>query len=406
MVAFGKRSFPFFNMTLGLGFILLISYSLFHFAFNIFRSSLNSLSRRLKELILAAVAPEEDLSSYQLFVTGHSLGGALATLFATDIAEFGMDAGRGLPQLEPSEPWWSSVVSLFSSNKDEKAYAAMDRPPPRPKLLKLYSLGSPRVGNEMFVKKFSSLCRSGKLDEAYRVVNGADVVARLPRSVNFLLKIGYDHCGATALISLPKAKVENETVSGNNTSSSSDVDVPLIWVEGESDDSLCPVRDGTPLTSPLGEGMLLGDLFSAVMKADEENKEADKVEVSLKYISKLGEKAGKISKNVADRFQTMTATDLTSIFGIDKKYAEREAAIIQSIVSGDAISHHLEDEYYSAMGRACGFIARVGEPLIPIRDSGEWQQEMESLNEIDLQYGQTTDNFRNASNAEFDYLNV
>jgi hypothetical protein len=144
---------------------------------------------------------------------------------------------------------------------------------------------------------------------------------------------------------------------------------------------MCPVRDGTPLTSPLGEGMLLGDLFSAVMKAEEENKDADKVDVSLNYISKLGEKAGKISKTVAERFQTMTATDLTSIFGIDKKYAEREAAIIQSILSGEAIAHHLEDEYYSAMGRACGFIARVGEPLIAIKDSDEWQQEMENLSQ-------------------------
>jgi len=302
-------------------------------------------------------------------------------LFATDVAEFGMDAGRGLPQLEPSEPWWGSLLSLFASNKDERAFATTDRPPPRPKTLKLYSFGSPRVGNEIFVKKFSSLCKSGKLNEAYRVVNGADVVARLPRSVNFLLKIGYDHCGATALVSLPKVKELNETIPGNNTNISNIADVPLIWVEGESDDSMCPVRDGTPLTSPLGEGMLLGDLFSAVMKAEEENKDADKVDVSLNYISKLGEKAGKISKTVAERFQTMTATDLTSIFGIDKKYAEREAAIIQSILSGEAIAHHLEDEYYSAMGRACGFIARVGEPLIAIKDSDEWQQEMENLSQ-------------------------
>ena len=28
---------------------------------------------------------------------GHSLGGALATLFVADVGEFGVDAGRGLP---------------------------------------------------------------------------------------------------------------------------------------------------------------------------------------------------------------------------------------------------------------------------------------------------------------------
>lgn len=59
-----------------------------------FRSSLNSISRRLKELIIAAVPPEHDLSMYDVVITGHSLGGALATLFTTDVAEYGFDAGR------------------------------------------------------------------------------------------------------------------------------------------------------------------------------------------------------------------------------------------------------------------------------------------------------------------------
>jgi len=84
------------------------------------------------------------------------------------------------------------------------------------------------------------------LDEAYRVVNGADVVARLPRSINFLLKIGYDHCGATALISLPKISRDGENLTGNKEKNTNDSVVPLIWVEGESDDASCPVCDSTP----------------------------------------------------------------------------------------------------------------------------------------------------------------
>merc|ERR1712228_1027374 len=32
-----------------------------------------------------------------------------------DIAEFGMDAGRGLPQLDPSQPWWISLSNNFLS---------------------------------------------------------------------------------------------------------------------------------------------------------------------------------------------------------------------------------------------------------------------------------------------------
>ncbi len=60
-----------------------------------FRASLQSVSRRLKELVVAAACGE--LPQWDMLVTGHSLGGALATLFVADIAEYGVDAGRGLP---------------------------------------------------------------------------------------------------------------------------------------------------------------------------------------------------------------------------------------------------------------------------------------------------------------------
>jgi putative lipase involved disintegration of autophagic bodies len=49
-----------------------------------FREACDSISRRLKELVLAAV--DGELSEWDLLITGHSLGGALATLFTTDLA--------------------------------------------------------------------------------------------------------------------------------------------------------------------------------------------------------------------------------------------------------------------------------------------------------------------------------
>jgi len=322
-----------------------------------FRKSLNSVSRRVKELILGAVKPGDDLSQYDLLVTGHSLGGALATLFATDVAEYGVDAGRSLPQLAPSDQWWESLASAFSKKIIKK-----DVPPPRPKSLRLYSFGSPRVGNDAFVAKFDSLQGNG-INEAYRVVNGADVVARLPRTVNALMfgSVGYDHCGGTALVCLPKTANKEQ-----KNEKDSDGEEPPLWVEGESDDNLCPVRDGTPLSSPLASGMLLGDIYAAVKDAAEQvssetpdGKKDQTVTARMKGLD-----FGKLAETVSGRLQSVTATDVTSIFGIDKQYADREAKIMKSVMSGEALSNHMEDQYYGAMGRACGFTALVGEEII------------------------------------------
>jgi hypothetical protein len=54
---------------------------------------------------------------------------------------------------------------------------------------------------------------------------------------------------------------------------------------------------------------------------------------------------------------------LASIVGINEKFSSREIGLIKSLLSGEAVSHHMEDEYYQGMGRACGFVAKVGEEL-------------------------------------------
>lgn len=270
--------------------------------------------------------------------------------------------------MKDSEPWWSSLASSFFKKGQDKP---IDTKPPRPKSLKMYNFGSPRVGNKEFTQKFDSMVGLGNgIDEAYRIVNGQDVVARLPRTVNALnlVTIGYDHCAPTVLISLPDEYEEGSGVD-------EDVKViepkPLLWIEGKSEGE-CPVRDGNALKSPLAQGSLLGDIVSAVKGGSttsssgtsSDNNSSDN---SDDYLDK-GDVLSKFANAVKGRMETFTASDLASVVGIDKQFLERESKIIQSVFSGEAISHHMEDQYYSAMGRACGFKAIVGDEIKSIGD--------------------------------------
>jgi hypothetical protein len=317
-----------------------------------FRTSLQSIQRRLKELLLATPAPGEDLSDYRMFVTGHSLGGALATLFTADIGEYGIDAGRGLPQMEASEPWWKGIVNTFMG---EKAEEERTKKPPRPKSLRLYNFGSPRVGNRAFAKRFDGLVKDGLIDEAYRIVNGDDIVARLPRTMNALIlgQVDYEHVGTTALVTQPQNKTDTEEEKDSEPR-------PLLWVEGESDDSQCPVRDFVeiPMASPLAEGSLLGDLLNATRAplTDQESEES--------WTSKLSAAVNKMG----DRMKRATASDLATLVGIQQKFTDREIRIIRSLIRGQGLAHHMEDEYYSGMGRASGFLARVGEQIVELNE--------------------------------------
>ena len=310
-----------------------------------FRTSMDSISRRLKELILATPAPGDDISDYDMLVTGHSLGGALATLFIADIGEHGIDAGRGLPQLKPSDDWWKSIASTLMG---QKVADLEGKKPPRPHSLYLYNFGSPRAGNERFRYMFDDLLADGRITQAYRVVNGEDVVARLPRTVNALVfgNVGYDHVGTTVLVKEISQANEGE---------------PLLWVEGESDDNTCPVRDGIALINPMSDGSLLADMINATKSILDDETMSENTD--------LWTKVGSAASKLTERIKSVSASDIASVLGIDQKFTEREVRMIQSLFEGKAVAHHLEDQYYGSMGRACGYKAVVGEELVELEDS-------------------------------------
>ncbi|CAJ1957889.1 unnamed protein product [Cylindrotheca closterium] len=302
-----------------------------------FRKSMNSISRRLKELVLATVPRGENMADYDMLVTGHSLGGALATLFTADIGEFGIDAGRALPQTEASDDWWKAITSRFGDKGEE--IVAPPKSPPRPKSLRCYTFGSPRVGNRAFTKRFDEIMKQGNIDEAYRIVNNKDIVARVPRSM-VTLNVDYDHCGKTVLVEQPTE--ENELSR-------------TLWVEGETDDTLCEVRDSeNRMSNPTSEGGLIYDLMSLTKGDEDSSVEAEQ------SLNKIGSLAAKLQ----ERLSKVTVSDVASVIGIDKNFSEREVKIVQSLVEGDGLANHMEDSYYAAMGRAVGFRASVDEEIV------------------------------------------
>jgi len=198
-----------------------------------FREALASVSQRLKALIAQACGDEP--SAWEIFVTGHSLGGALATLMATDLAG-GLDVSQALPQA-PSRSWFNGFKGLFGQGEEIKPPEKPDRKFAR---LALYTYGATRVGDKAF---------STALDEAvpehFRVVNGQDVVARYPRG-------GYVHSGRTALLL-------NASAEGGK-GPPGPCRVTGLWLQGETTGA-CPTRaDDVVTTSPFERGALLGRL--------------------------------------------------------------------------------------------------------------------------------------------------
>lgn len=94
---------------------------------------------------------------YSFFFTGHSLGGALATLSAADT-----QARRGYPD------------------------APLD--------IVMMNFGSPRVGNRAFCRAYNAL-----VPNSFRIVNGSDLVARMPQTPP-RLRGGFRHVGRTVLV--------------------------------------------------------------------------------------------------------------------------------------------------------------------------------------------------------------
>jgi hypothetical protein len=79
-------------------------------------------------------------------------------------------------------------------------------------------------------------------------------------------------------------------------------------------------------------GSLLADLYNATRGSFDE-------EAPLSW-----EKLSKAASKVTERMKTLSATDVASVLGIDRSFTEREIKLVQSLLEGKALAHHMEDE--------------------------------------------------------------
>lgn len=112
-----------------------------------FLSAYDSVRTRIISLIKTATGYQDDgadqASKWHVYVTGHSLGGALATLLALELSSSQL-AKRG-------------AISVT-----------------------MYNFGSPRVGNKKFAEVYNE-----KVKDSWRVVNHRDIIPSIPRLMGY-----------------------------------------------------------------------------------------------------------------------------------------------------------------------------------------------------------------------------
>ena len=349
-----------------------------------FFTSAKSINRRLKELLVSACAGTP--GEWDLLITGHSLGGALASLIAPDLVGK-VDTTRGFKERDDTS-WWGQAQRLgkqLTESAKEVVYGEL----PRLRKVQMYTFGAPRVGNSQFAAYFNEVF-DGR--EAFRIVNDADIVPRLPRGGNAAgLVLDYDHVGRTGEQHHRRAHTRQQhhrrtharqqhhrrthahlqcaspshrpptpppsVLIAEGTTVAKGFDG--FWVEGTSDDADCPLRGVSPLSNPFSSGQLLGDAgqqarqlaSGAWSKIDAAAKEKSRSQL-FKAVGEVTSDLGRARDSVVSRVSSMNPLEAVSLIGLDKQFVESELQLIDSIAKGTALVHHLEPSYFLAMTRA------------------------------------------------------
>lgn len=115
-----------------------------------------SIQKAITEFYESNIAKQ---SNTHIYITGHSLGGALATIAGLDLVASNLGLRESIEHKKIANP------------------------------IHLYTFASPRVGNNIFAKTYNDLIKKGDI-KVYRFANTEDLVTNIPFSV--WLKAGVD----------------------------------------------------------------------------------------------------------------------------------------------------------------------------------------------------------------------
>ena len=325
-------------------------------------------------------------SPWDVYITGHSLGGALAVLSSFDLARikegwvyeevdnFTVD-GRITPST-PDSPASSSsslLPSSSSSSSSNNIGLSFYENDLFMKVLNAssfytYTYGTPRVGNSDFVRAFNTM-----VSHCFCVVNQQDIIARLPRSFNGTF-VDYSHVGRTVIIGQ-----KGDDSSSNNNNDDVNVDeiggdnyewidddgfnkaTDRIWIEGEST-SPNPIEDISIMNNIPSTSILSIEPSSTSF-----TKLSDSIiDYSNKMVSSLLDNVDlSITKAMSDAASgyDIRAALTTHGLSIDKlpiekwivlpkefnaAFVERELELLNTLLNKTAVMHHLEPSYFEA----------------------------------------------------------
>lgn len=260
-----------------------------------FLSAYDSVRGPVLGLVDAALAGE-DPQTWTVLLTGHSLGGALATLCAFDLSHRSWGS-RACPHLQ------------------------------------MYNYGSPRVGNKAFAEAYNE-----QVPNTWRIVNGNDAVTAVPRL------LGYCHVGHAVYLR-PDGSIDIQRDSINAPFEG--VAIPHVLPAMGTAVAETVVAKVVPSVMKGAAAEMIGVTLPEKEKRSIDEAIQGEVEAAgaacMEQIKEVS--SGEFDAVSESNTNHVTAEQLSELW-------EQERQAWASLLGGDAMSEHMEDYYFKGIEQA------------------------------------------------------